>query len=69
MNFEIIKRENIIKILHEEVLDYEKAIDEYNAENKELFDSLIKLLQQSIFESLSEITKDVEVKENQFSLF
>ncbi len=58
---EFAKYENVSKILHDEILAFEKAVNNFNQEKKELFDSLLKIMKSNVDEAFHEETVDVEV--------
>ena len=56
-NIEFWKQENLANALHEEILGFERSVDNFNAEKKTLFESLISLFIQAA----EEVVPNVEV--------
>lgn len=48
------KHDDLVGALHEEVLAFEKSVDNYNTEKKNLFDSLITMIRQTVAEVVTE---------------
>jgi len=51
-NVEFIKHEYASKMLHEEIIAFEKAVNTFNTEKKTTFDSLLESLKSAVIEAV-----------------
>jgi len=51
-NIEFLKPEFVSKILHEEILSFEKAVNNFNMEKKNTFDTLLDSLKSAVVEAV-----------------
>ena len=53
-NVEFWKHDQLVNALHEEVSAFEKSVDNFNMEKKNLFESLVGMIRQAVAEVVTE---------------